>query len=225
MNRHITAIIVAAGSSNRMGIDKTFAEIGGRPLIAWSVDVCQDSASISNIVLVLNSKNINPGKELCSVMNWTKVSQICTGGDRRQDSVKNGLDMINNSDWVLIHDGARPFITDNMITRGIAAAMDTGAAIAAVPVKDTIKQSNKDLIIEKTLQRNLLWAVQTPQIYRFDIITKAYSMFDEEVTDDATMVEKSGNKVKIYMGSYNNIKVTTPEDVAIAETIAAGGDY
>jgi 2-C-methyl-D-erythritol 4-phosphate cytidylyltransferase len=225
MIKHATAIILAAGSSNRIGSDKAFIEIGGKPLIAWSVDVCQNSVSISDIVLVFNDNNINAGKRLCSAKNWTKVSDICLGGKRRQDSVKKGLGKIHNSEWVLIHDGARPFITDDLIVKGVSAAMETGAAIAAVPVKDTIKQAGRDLKVEKTLNRDSLWAVQTPQIYRFDIITEAYRLIKEDVTDDATMVEKLGCNVKIYMGSYSNIKVTTNEDLVIAKMIASGGYY
>lgn len=226
LNKNNTAaIIVAAGSSQRMGMDKIFAEIGGKPLIAWSVDVCQDSPAISDIIIVFNSKNIDSGKKLCSQRNWTKVKAICTGGARRQDSVQQGLNRISNCEWVLIQDGARPFITGEMINRGIEAAEKTGAAIAAVPVKDTIKQSDDNQTIKQTIERDLLWTVQTPQIYRFAIISEAYKNIKDEVTDDAAMVEKLGYKVKIFMGAYNNIKITTQEDMIIADIIARGGDY
>jgi 2-C-methyl-D-erythritol 4-phosphate cytidylyltransferase len=218
------AIIVAAGSSKRMGQDKIFAEIEGKPLIARVIDTCQQASEISEIVLVFNSNNIDAGKELCSRMNWTKVKAICTGGDRRQDSVQQGLNKIPNCEWVLIQDGARPFITTEIITRGITAAAETGAAIAAVPVKDTIKQGDKNQIVIKTLERNSLWAIQTPQIYRFDIISEAYKNIKDDVTDDAAMVEKLGYKVKIFMGSYNNIKITTQEDMIMAKIIAGGSD-
>jgi 2-C-methyl-D-erythritol 4-phosphate cytidylyltransferase len=219
-----TAIIVAAGSSRRMGNDKIFADIAGKPLIARVIDTCQQSPEISDIVLVFNNNNIDAGKELCSRMNWTKVSAICTGGDRRQDSVQQGLNKISGCQWVLIQDGARPFISTEMISRGIIAAGETGAAIAAVPVKDTIKQGDNNQIVIQTLERDSLWAIQTPQIYRFDIISEAYRKIKDDVTDDAAMVEKLGYKVKIFLGSYTNIKITTQEDMIMAEIIAGGSN-
>jgi 2-C-methyl-D-erythritol 4-phosphate cytidylyltransferase len=219
------AIIVAAGSSQRMGTDKIFAEVGGKPLIAWAIDTCQQSPAISNIVLVFSSNNIDSGRKLCSQKNWTKVHNICVGGNRRQDSVQNGLDKISGIEWIMIQDGARPFITVDIINRGLEAAKKTGAAIAAIPVKDTIKQSNNNLMVKQTLERDSLWAVQTPQIYRFDIITEAYKNIKNEVTDDAALVEKLGYEVKIFMGSYKNIKITTQEDLIIADIIARGGDF
>jgi 2-C-methyl-D-erythritol 4-phosphate cytidylyltransferase len=218
------AIIVAAGSSRRMGQDKIFADIRGKPLIARVIDTCQQSAEISEIILVFNNNNIDAGRELCSRMNWTKVTAICTGGDRRQDSVQQGLNKIGQCKWVLIQDGARPFITTEMITRGIIAAAETGAAIAAVPVKDTIKQGNDNQIVIQTLERHSLWAIQTPQIYRFDIISEAYKKIKDDVTDDAAMVEKLGYKVKLFLGAYNNIKITTQEDMIMAEIISGGSN-
>jgi 2-C-methyl-D-erythritol 4-phosphate cytidylyltransferase len=224
-NNNATAIIVAAGSSQRMGIDKTFTEVGGKPIVSWSIDICQDSSIISDIILVFNSNNIDLGKKLCAQRNWTKVTSICVGGKRRQDSIQQGLNKTSDCEWVLIQDGARPFITEDMISRGMAAAEKTGAAIAAVPVKDTIKQGDINLFVKQTLDRDSLWAVQTPQIYRFDIIAEAYKNIEDEVTDDAAMVEKLGYEIKIFMGSYKNIKITTQEDLIMADIIARGGDY
>jgi len=214
-------IIVAAGESRRMGIDKTFMPIGNKPLLAWSVDACQRCSAIDRIVLVLNRKNIDQGKKLAKDQSWSKVAAICPGGQRRQDSVDEGLRKLHGCRWVLIHDGSRPFLTDALIRDGLAEAQETGAAIAAVPVKDTIKRARTDMIVESTLERQLLWAVQTPQVFRSDIITEAYSTITDDVTDDASLVEKLGIRVKIYMGSYNNIKVTTSEDAAMAESLAA----
>lgn len=219
-----TAIIVAAGSSRRMGQDKIFADIKGKSLIGRIIDTCQKSSEISEIILVFNNNNIDAGKELCTRMNWTKVTAICTGGNRRQDSVQQGLNRISRCKWVLIQDGARPFITTDMIARGITAATETGAAIAAVPVKDTIKQGDNNQMVIQTLERNSLWSIQTPQIYRFDIISEAYKNIKDDVTDDAAMVEKLGYKVKIFLGSYNNIKITTQEDMIMAEIIAGGSN-
>jgi 2-C-methyl-D-erythritol 4-phosphate cytidylyltransferase len=121
---------------------------------------------------------------------------------------------------VVIHDGARPFLTLNLIRDGLEAAWSTGAAAVAVPVKDTVKLCGSDLMVKRTLNRQELWAVQTPQVFRFDIITKAHEQIKDDVTDDASMVEQLGYKVKLCMGSYGNIKITTPEDLALAELIA-----
>lgn len=216
------AIIVGAGSSQRMGKDKMFLPLAGKPLLAWSVDVCQKYGPLKQISLVLNHNNLDSGQKLVDERGWSKVVELCLGGQQRQDSVLQGLNRLDGCEWIIIHDGARPFLTIDLLDNGLKAAQETGAAVAAVPVKDTIKLSNHNGTVKETLQRQQLWAVQTPQIFRFDIITKAYQQATDEVTDDASLVEKSGYKVKLYMGSYNNIKVTTPQDLALAEVIARG---
>jgi len=213
-------VIVAAGSGQRMGgINKSFAPLGGKPLLAWSVDTCQRCSLVQQIVLVLNDKDLIRGQKLKGERDWSKVV-ICLGGARRQDSVREGLHNLSDCDWVMIHDGARPFLTLDLIQNGLEVARETGAAIAAVPVKDTIKLAADERLIGETVQRDRLWAAQTPQIFSFDMITKAYENLSAEVTDDAAAVERLGQKVKLYMGSYNNIKVTTPEDLALARIIA-----
>jgi 2-C-methyl-D-erythritol 4-phosphate cytidylyltransferase len=213
-------VIVAAGTSQRMaGINKLFASLRGKPLLAWSVDTCQRHNLIQQIVLVLNNKDLARGQKLKEERGWSKVT-LCPGGARRQDSVREGLRHMSGCDWVIIHDGARPFLTPDLIEDGLKIVEDIGAAIAAVPVKDTIKLVADERLIGKTLQRDRLWAAQTPQIFSFDMITKAYENLNMEVTDDATAVEHLGYKVKLYMGDYKNIKVTTAEDLALARIIA-----
>ena len=150
---------------------------------------------------------------------WTKVAQVCAGGRRRQDSVAAGLAEITDCDWVLIHDGARPFVTPELIKRGLESAKETGAAAAAVPVTDTIKLAGDDRIVRETPPRRYLWTAQTPQVFRFALITEAYRKAKGDVTDDASLVERAGYKVKLYMGSYGNIKITTPDDLTLAEVI------
>ena len=216
----IGAVIVSAGTGQRMGVDKVFLPLAGKPLLAWSVDVCQNCELLSQIVIVLNESNLDSGHKLVAERGWSKVGEVCPGGKRRQDSVTQGLKRLKACDWVIIHDGARPFLTLTLIQDGLEAARDTGAAAAAVPVKDTIKLGDDGGIVKETLPRQQLWAVQTPQVFRFDIITKAYAQVTDEVTDDASLVERLGYKVKLYMGDYNNIKVTTPQDLALAEVIA-----
>lgn len=216
----IGVVIVGAGRSERMGAGKMFLALAGRPLLAWSVDICQSYQLLSQIAVVLNESNLDLGCKLVAERKWSKVGAVCVGGKRRQDSVRAGLMALKGCEWVIVHDGARPFLTVDLIDAGLVAARETGAAAAAVPVKDTIKVSDSDGVVRETLKRGRLWKVQTPQVFRFDVIMRAYEQNDDDVTDDASLVERSGGKVKLYMGSYRNIKVTTPEDLVLAEVFA-----
>jgi 2-C-methyl-D-erythritol 4-phosphate cytidylyltransferase len=216
----VGAVIVAAGSSLRMGgIDKMFVMLGRKPVLARVVDIFQESSLIDQIVIVLSEQNLERGKRLVARNGWSKVTDVCPGGERRQDSVIAGLSRLNNCIWVIIQDGARPLVTQNLIKSGLDAAVETGAAIAAVPVTDTIKVAGDDQIVQGTPPRQSLWAVQTPQVFRFDIITEAYRQLRYEVTDDARAVEHAGGKVKLYMGTCDNIKITTPDDLALARVL------
>lgn len=219
-NERVGAVVVAAGSSRRMGgQDKIFALLNRRALLARTIGIFQESSVIDQIVVVLNPDNIERGRTLLARYRWSKVTEICTGGRRRQDSVKNGLAFMQSCDWVVIHDGARPFVSRDLIERGLAAARETGAAIAGVPVTDTIKVADDTQIVVNTPERKRLWSIQTPQIFRFDIISEAYRGKNEDATDDALLVERSGRNVKIYLGSYDNIKVTTREDMELAKML------
>jgi len=204
------------------GIDKVLASLGGRLILARVIDTFQKCKLVDQIVVVVNTKNIEKCRKLVAEERWSKVSDICAGGKRRQDSVAAGLKLLN-CQWVVIHDGARPLVTKDLIERGLKAAEETGAAIAAIPVTDTIKIAGDDRIVHQTPPRQNLWAVQTPQVFRFDIITRAYEQTKGEVTDDASLVEKLGCKVKLYMGSYDNIKITNPDDLALAEALQKHG--
>jgi 2-C-methyl-D-erythritol 4-phosphate cytidylyltransferase len=214
----VSAVIVAAGSSQRMdGMDKVFATLGKKPVLARVLGTFQECSLVDSIVVVLSEEYIEKGKQLVEEQGFSKVTDICPGGERRQDSVAAGLARIEKADWVVIHDGARPLVTEELIEQGLEAAQETGSAIAAIPVTDTIKMVGDDQVIQGTPPRHNLWAAQTPQVFRFDIIRKAYGQLRYEVTDDARAVEQAGFQVKIYMGSYNNIKITTPDDLALAE--------
>ncbi len=214
------AVIVAAGESQRMGgIDKVFAVLGGKPLIGRVIDAFQRCIHIDQLVVVLCGLNLEQGKQLVMEQGWSKVSDVCAGGRRRQDSVAAGLRRLTNCDWVVIHDGVRPLVTVDLINRGLEAAEETGAAVAAVPVTDTIKLAGDDRIVRQTPPRQNLWAVQTPQVFDIKIITEAYSRATGDVTDDASLVEQLGYRVKIYMGAYDNIKITTPDDLALVEVL------
>jgi 2-C-methyl-D-erythritol 4-phosphate cytidylyltransferase len=213
----VGAVIAAAGASQRMGgVDKLFAPLGDKPVLARVVDTFQNCPAIDQIVIVLNWSNLKQGEQLAAQQQWSKVTDIIPGGERRQDSVVAGLKQFKNCRWAVIHDGARPLVTSDLIERGLEEAQETGAAIAAVPVTDTIKISTESNFVQGTPPRQNLWAVQTPQVFRFDIITEAYHQLKYEVTDDARAVEQMGNRVKIYLGSYVNIKITNPDDLAFA---------
>jgi 2-C-methyl-D-erythritol 4-phosphate cytidylyltransferase len=213
-------VVVAAGTSQRMvGINKLFAPLKGKPLLAWSVDTCQRCSLVQQIILVLNDEDLARGQKLKKERGWSKVT-LCQGGARRQDSVREGLKQIRDCDLVMVHDGARPFLTPDLIEDGLKIVGETGATVAAVPVKDTIKLAADGKLVGETLQRERLWAAQTPQIFSFDVITKAYENLAAEVTDDAAAVERLGHEVQLYRGDYKNIKVTTAEDLALARIIA-----
>jgi 2-C-methyl-D-erythritol 4-phosphate cytidylyltransferase len=219
-SRKLGVVIVAAGTSQRMaGINKLFAPLGEKPLLAWSVDTCQGYSLVTHIILVLNNEDLAWGQKLKKERDWSKVT-LCLGGVRRQDSVKEGLKRIRECDLVMIHDGARPFLTPDLIEDGLNVVGETGAAVAAVPVKDTIKLIADERLVVETLQRDRLWAAQTPQIFSLQMITRAYANLIEEVTDDACAVEHMGHRVRIYMGDYENIKVTTTKDLELARIIA-----
>jgi len=201
------------------GVDKVFAPLCGQPVLERVIETFQKCARIDQIVVVLSKRNLERGEEL-------KVSDVCVGGSRRQDSVLAGLKRLDHCDWVVIHDGARPLVTEDLIERGLDAAMETGAAVAAVPVTDTIcmrepmsNVAGECYFVQQTLPRSRLRAVQTPQVFRMDILEKAYRQATGEFTDDSSLVENIGYRVKLYMGSYGNIKITTPDDLAIAEII------
>jgi 2-C-methyl-D-erythritol 4-phosphate cytidylyltransferase len=214
------AIIVAAGESRRMGgTDKAFAQLGRKPVLTRVIETFNRCPSIGQIVVVVNASKITGCRQMVNEQGWSDIADICVGGERRQDSVAAGLDRLKDCDWVVVHDGARPLVTVELVERGLAAAGETGAAIAAVPVTDTIKAAGDDRIVQETLPRDSLWAVQTPQVFHFNIIKAAYRQPAAEVTDDAALVERLGYKVKLYLGSYDNIKITTPEDIALAEVL------
>ncbi len=216
----VAAVIVAAGESERMdGIDKVMAPLGGRPVITHVLDTFQKSGKIDQIIVVMNAKNIEEAKKLVAQEKYTKVTDIVTGGRRRQDSVIEGLKKLKACEWVIIHDGARPLMPADLIDKGLDAAKETGAAAPAVPVTDTIKFVKGSDIVLQTLPRQNLRAVQTPQVFRYDVVQNTYKYTPGDYTDDAALVEKAGFKVKLFPGAINNIKITTPDDLAIAEVL------
>ncbi len=212
--------IVAAGESRRMGgLDKLFAPLGNIPLLAHSVITFNESPLVSAIAIAASAHNLEDARRLVRDFRLEKVESVIEGGARRQDSVLKALRSLEGSDIALVHDGARPFVDDSMIERAVSTASKSAAAIAAVPVKDTIKVANPDMTISDTPPRDSLWAAQTPQAFAYDLILQAHSLVDYDVTDDAAMIEALGHPARLFMGSYDNIKVTTPEDLHVAEAI------
>lgn len=226
MQNKAAVVIVAAGSSRRMhGRDKLWTSLAGRITLARTIDVFQQAAIIEAIVLVTSAERFEDSKTLCQHEDWSKMIAVVVGGERRQDSVRAGLDALAaiQPAWVMIHDGARPFVTEEILTTGLQAAQEHQAAVAAVPVKDTIKQVQNGKI-SATLNRAHLWMVQTPQVFAFPLIQQAHAspFAQEDVTDDATLLERMGHHVAIFPGSYTNIKITTQEDLLFAELLAQG---
>jgi 2-C-methyl-D-erythritol 4-phosphate cytidylyltransferase len=150
---------------------------------------------------------------------FKKVARTCLGGARRQDSVRNGLFTLTGCEWIVVHDGARPLVTPEIIARGLECARKVGAAAAAVPVVDTLKAAHDDGRVIRTVPREGLWAVQTPQVFRHDVLLRAHERVRDDVTDDCAMVERTGQPVLLYEGSRLNFKVTTPEDLQIADVV------
>jgi 2-C-methyl-D-erythritol 4-phosphate cytidylyltransferase len=216
----VGAVIVAAGESRRMGgIDKIFAPLNGKPLITHSLELFSAFLPVDQIALVLSPRRLAEAEKLISPRRWPKLKALCPGGTRRQDSVLAGLQRLAPCQWVIIHDGARPNIDAPLLQRGLDAALDTGAAIAAVPAKDTIKVVEKDSLVKETPPRERLWQVQTPQVFRYPVIMQAHQQLKNDFTDDGAMVEALGHPVKVFMGSYANLKVTTSEDLLILEVL------
>ena len=213
------AIVVAAGSSSRMGgVDKIMAPLCGRPLVAHSLDAFQGSPLVARVVLVVPPDGVDAHRGLVGEHGYGKV-EVVPGGERRQDSVCNGLDALGDVEWAIVHDGARPCIDAAMIEAGLRAAKATGAAAPAQPVSDTIKEVDDTGIVVRTLPRDRLRAAQTPQVFSTRLLRRAHEQVRGDVTDDAAMIEMIGGSVRLFPGSSENLKVTTPLDLAIAEAI------
>lgn len=222
----ISAIIVAGGKGKRMGqkISKQYIRIGEKEIIARTIEVFQKSKCIDDIVLVVPESDSDFCKrDIVNKYKFTKVKHVILGGRERQESVYNGLKYCNDeTELVLIHDGVRPFVDDDIIKKSIEAARKIGACTAAVPVKDTIKVIGEDGLSVETPERSRLWAIQTPQTFKYELILEAHERAKKEGfngTDDTMLVEHIGHKVGVIMGSYTNIKITTKEDIAFAEAI------
>ncbi len=221
MNYHV--VIPAAGAGRRMGAgkNKLFLELKGKPLIIYTLEIFEKDEWCQSIILVCNENDREEMESLIKKYTITKVSALVTGGPERQHSVYKGLSVIEHDPVVLIHDGARPFVKTAVIRKLVEKTNKYGAATVAVPVKDTIKRVRNHTVSE-TLERSQLWTVQTPQAFRLSLIKQAHerAVADSFVgTDDASLVERLGQDVLIVTGDYENIKITTPEDLVFAGAI------
>lgn len=232
MRKHCTAIVLSAGQGKRMGgkVQKQYMELKGRPVLWYSLAAFGRSPLIDDIVLVVGAGQEDYVRtEIVGKYHITKVCAVVRGGKERYDSVWRGLQALpcTEDGYVFIHDGARPFLDEGMLERGFRAARECGACVAGMPSKDTVKLAGEGGYIRETPKREQVWIVQTPQIFGIPLILKAYTKFMEEktaeVTDDAMVVEQMlGVPVKLFEGSYRNIKITTPEDMTIAEALGTG---
>ena len=215
-------VVVAAGSSTRMGMDKLMLPLGDDPVIVHTLRAVQAAPSVGEIVLVTREDLVVPMSQLCHDYAITKVSKVVRGGASRTQSVRLGtLEVARDAQVIAIHDGARPFVSVEVIEQAVAQAMDTGAAAPAVPVKDTIKVAH-DGLVESTPDRGSLFAVQTPQVFEASLIKAALQKaLDDgaELTDDCAAVERLGMRVVLTRGDERNIKLTTPEDLAVAQAM------
>ncbi len=234
----VVAIVPAAGLGKRFrpGKNKPFQTLCGKPIIIWPLEALESVAGIDEIIPVLKAEDMKPGQRIFEEYNLSKIKRIAAGGRERQDSVYNGLKLIEDENCaVLIHDGVRPLVERELIENAIDAlitaslpALEKGGkggfgrcdgVVLGVPLKDTIKEADGG-IVKKTLKRESLWAIQTPQVFLYGRILAAYDRAMNDgfySTDDSALIEHYGGKVKIVKGSYRNIKITTPEDMDMAE--------
>lgn len=214
-----SAVIVAGGSGSRMGTDikKQFLILNGEPILLHTVKNISKSDLIDEIIVVAPEDSIDLTKEM--LKDFKKIKNVVKGGKTRAESVKLGIDETSDCDIILVHDGVRPFIKKEILEKCISDAVLYGGAVTGVKVKDTVIIKDENENIDMVLKRDTLVSVQTPQCFKSELIKKAYSDFDESLTDDASQVIRIGGRVHITQGDYENIKITTPEDLITAQNI------
>ena len=218
----VCAVVPAGGTGTRMGgtVPKQFLELNGKPILYYTLKTLQDCGIISELILVVPEKEYD---NACT--DWLGkpeiVTKVVVGGKKRQDSVYNGFcELSQKTEIVLVHDGVRPFLSHQMIQKSVDAAREYGAAITAIPVNDTIKRVDDSGLVSQTVDREGLWRVQTPQVFRYEILQEAFKKANSEKfygTDEGTLIEHLGKPVKVVEGSEQNIKITRPEDLRLSE--------
>lgn len=218
----VCAVVPAGGTGTRMGgtVPKQFLELNGKPILYYTLKTLQDCGIISELILVVPEKEYD---NACT--DWLGkpeiVTKVVVGGEKRQDSVYNGFcELSPQTEIVLVHDGVRPFLSHQMIQKSVDAAREYGAAITAIPVNDTIKKVDDSGLVSQTVDREGLWRVQTPQVFRYELLQEAFKKANSEKfygTDEGTLIEHLGKPVKVVEGSEQNIKITRPEDLRLSE--------
>lgn len=225
MRKQNIAIIVAAGRGRRMGFkNKAFLMLRDKPVLYYSVLPFEKSDLVDEIILAVSKEKVNSAKKIVDKYGFKKVKKVVAGGYERQDSVHNALESIAEAGYVLIHDAARPLVSEELIQDVMKAAQKFGAAVPACPVADTIKRGKK--FVEETLARESLWIVQTPQAFTYEMVKKAYETARRNRycgTDDSSLIERFGYEIKIVEGYPENIKITTPSDLIISEALLKKG--
>jgi len=215
----VAAIVVAAGSSQRMGgVDKLWLDVEGRPLLSYTLDALTRIEAISQVVVVLSAYGLERSAALRDSAPWNRVAAYVPGGAARSDSVYAGLRALGACDVVLVHDGARPLVTPTLVRDGVAAALVHGAAIPAIPLTDTVKQVDAAGLVVATPDRAALRTVQTPQVFRLDVLRRAHEEAGPErslCTDDAMLLERLGVPVATFRGDPLNVKISTPDDLPL----------
>ena len=222
---HVTAIVPAAGEGSRFGgaVRKQFIALNGLPILSHTLRALAASRALAAMIVVVPPGEESRGRDALSLARVDIETEVISGGQERQDSVYKGLQRAKpDTDMVLIHDGVRPFVSREVVLATIEGAEEWGAAVAAVPVTDTIKRVDAGGLVVDTPAREQLWAVQTPQVFRYALLMRAHQSVREHgivVTDDAALVERIGVKVKVVRGSYENIKITSEDDLPLADLI------
>lgn len=223
-----TAIIVAGGTGSRMGseIPKQFIEVMGKPIISYTINAFSKCDEVTDIIIVTLPEYLVYCKDIVDSFNFKKVSKIVSGGNSRSESVYNGLkELKDDCQIVAIHDGVRPMITPETVSATVSAAFEYGCAAVGVRMKDTIKVADDNGFIKHTADRDKLWQIQTPQTFKKNIIKSLYENYlknGHTATDDCFIAEQAGYKIKIVEGSYENIKITTPQDIYIMKGLLGG---
>jgi 2-C-methyl-D-erythritol 4-phosphate cytidylyltransferase len=221
----LSAIIVAAGSSQRMGFDKLLALLGDKPVLAHTLDAFERTDSVSEIILVARAERVGEFEELVRQGDFRKVRRVVPGGKHRQDSVQAGLESLTaDASYVAVHDAARPLVTPEQIERVFALAREHGAAALAEPITDTVKRADEKHFVTGGVPRESLYAMQTPQIFGRDLLERAYAAvatINLSITDEVSAVEHVGAKVVLMPNEEWNVKVTYPRDLLLAQSVLA----
>jgi 2-C-methyl-D-erythritol 4-phosphate cytidylyltransferase len=219
----LTAIIVGAGSSQRMGFDKLFETIAGKPVLAHTIAAFENTKSVSQIIVVAREDRHGEIENIVRDQNWKKVGSIVTGGEHRQDSVRAGLNHLDESaQYVAVHDAARPLVTAEQIERVYQACREQGAAALGDPITDTLKRADVDRVVSESVDRHQLFAMQTPQIFERELLIEAHETVTAKnilVTDEVSAVEYLGRKVVLVPNEDFNFKITYPRDLPLAEFV------